>query len=1441
MRNREQLLDLLGEFMVRIRDSGDLSLAWEPSVTAVAADLAGRLDETATHACEIADLAGGQDETATYVYEVNARYLLGWLRWYQAGSLPDGQRQVAINDALELMAPATVGISLLKFPPPLLPALADRAAPYLAELLRQAMASPDASLLADAAGEWTNLVNATPEGHPDLARRLSLLCGTLTTRYERAGDVADLDNAVDAGRRAITLGVSDCDWGMYLSNLSGALMRSYERTRDAADLDEAVAVARDAVSAAAGHEGLHVALTNLSGVLHTRFELSRRPEDVAEAVDASRRAVAARPDDPERAPMLHNLSRALLASFRLTESASDLDEAVDTGRLAVRAGEGRPDTDVRLSNLADTLRARIDLTPSDADTDEAITVLRRAIGLTPADKRRSRAERLMRLTACLSARATRTGDRADLDDMVSANRDAVRACPDGSARDSLLAILSTTLLQRYQQTRVAGDLDEAVAVARRAVTNATSADGGDRVFCLLRLDLVLWARYQSSMAPGDLDEAITVRRSIVEATPAGDAERSQRLSSLSTALLSRFLGQEETADLDEAAETLRAALDEAADGDERLYLMSDLASTLHLRFTRRETRADLEEAASLARDATAAVSPQTPPGLLVNLAVVLDARARMTGTLDDLDTAIRLVRRAATATAAHSPARTGQEREYIRMRVEGIWTRPAADQEPSHAEVLRFLGIYLTRRFEWTDVLADADAAIELRRQALTALGDGAERTRYLASLSYMLASRYRVSGERADLDEAVAAGREAAAAAPDNATHLALLSDTLRARFSESGDETELEEAVELARCAARLTPEHDDRRTAGLATLCQVLRTRYSLHPYLPDLDEAVNAARQALAAAGADDDERPKYLLVLGETLAVRVRDAGRRAGPRREADRAEALSVLSELTDSAVAPPWLRVYSAKIGAVLAVNDSAPGTADPALAADLLETAIRLLPEVAPRRMSSDQQRDAIEVAGGLASNAAAMALADETRPAPERTRRALSLLEAGRAVLLSQFLGIHGDLTELRRVRPDLAARFAALRNLLDTHADRSPLDRADRVETAAELDGTLREIRSLNGFAGFGLPPAADELLATAGQGPIVILNVAYRGDALLLTADGITPLPLPEVTGPAVVDQVNTFHVALREACDPAADRIAAQATLTGVLKWLWDHVTGPVLDALGYRGAPAREDTPLPRVWWAPGGYLGLLPLHAAGYHDDPGSGQTVMDRVVSSYTPTSGALRHARLRAAAGTAPADRALVVAAPKVPGLPELRNVPAETELLADVLADALTLTDPDRDRVLAELPGRSVAHFACHGGFNVSDPAVSGLLLRDHERHPLTVGDLGAVNLADAQLAYLSACHTAVNSADRLLDESMHLAGALQAAGFPHVVGTLWELDEEEALEITTDFYTWLRDPGTGRLDLGRAARSLHRATRRQRDLYPVTPSLWASHLHFGA
>ena len=105
---------------------------------------------------------------------------------------------------------------------------------------------------------------------------------------------------------------------------------------------------------------------------------------------------------------------------------------------------------------------------------------------------------------------------------------------------------------------------------------------------------------------------------------------------------------------------------------------------------------------------------------------------------------------------------------------------------------------------------------------------------------------------------------------------------------------------------------------------------------------------------------------------------------------------------------------------------------------------------------------------------------------------------------------------------------------------------------------------------------------------------------------------------------------------------------------------------------------------------------------------------------------------------------------------------------------------------------------------------------------------------------AEADLAYLSACHTATGDVD-LIDEHLHLAAALQLIGYRHVLATLWTVSDRAAPVVADIVYACLTQTGDGRWpDAARAAHALHRAVAHLRRTAPTNPLLWAPYIHRG-
>lgn len=258
------------------------------------------------------------------------------------------------------------------------------------------------------------------------------------------------------------------------------------------------------------------------------------------------------------------------------------------------------------------------------------------------------------------------------------------------------------------------------------------------------------------------------------------------------------------------------------------------------------------------------------------------------------------------------------------------------------------------------------------------------------------------------------------------------------------------------------------------------------------------------------------------------------------------------------------------------------------------------------------------------------------------------------------------------------------------------------------------------------------------------------------------------------------------------------------------MLAWLWDTVVAPVAEAVS-----------TDRVWWLPVGLLGLLPLHAAGYPDRAGA----LDRFVSSYLPT--------LRALDADRPAAvprRQMVVSLPQTPGLAELPGTAAEAADLRRARPERPLLTGPGATvaAVMAALPNSTWVHFAGHAEAEVAGSGEAGLHLRDGL---LTVSRIAALNLRDAELAYLSACSTGHRGV--FSDEPLALATAFHMAGFRHVIASLWPLDDEIAAVASRAFYRACDSADD-------AAAALHRAAVEMRAARPDRPDRWAALIHSG-
>lgn len=1119
-------------------------------------------------------------------------------------------------------------------------------------------------------------------------------------------------------------------------------------------------------------------------VLLGRYEQTGELAALRDAVNLLEQSVGILAIGYEQAIAAANLSVALTRLFHQVGDVEALHRSVDLGRFVEQAlPAGHPSHTVATANFIGNLLARYEHETEPEVLEEAVATGRRAVTRTP-EAHSAHSILLGSLSVALLCSFKATGDPAVLHEAVDTARRAATAHPDNREEQwATLGHLASVLQTRFEYTNDLAALQEAIDVSRRAV-HGTAPEHPNHSRLAHGLGSALLKQYKHTGDPEILMDAIVACRRAVASTPDSHANLGVRLAGLAAAVRELYASAGDETYLDEAITLSRRALTVLSPGHSSRGAAVNILSVLLMdKHDRTGEATDLDELVAVCRQ----VLDSTPEG--------------------DVDLASRQSNLCLALMRGYESSRDSAVlSEAILLGRQSLTSMP--ENHAEYEKVLNHLGIALKEMFDRTGDPAVLEEAIDVGRRAVgTTQLRGSSRAAVLGNLGAVLQLRFSRTGDLADLNEAIAADREAlgliADAHPDRPTRLANISAALLQRFDQTGDPAALEEAVAAGQESARRASPGQSNRGSILYNLGKALQRSYEHTGQRDARDEAVAALRGA-------------------------------------------------SLVESAA--PSTRIWACEALGQLSIQ---AGDWDEALQA--FSYAVELLPLAAARNLQRGDQEHGLGQFRGLAAEAAACALQQDD---PER---AVSLLEQGRGVLLGQALDFRSDLSDLRRQAPDTADHFIALREQLaaaDTDVmipmssgSHTSVERVKAAGRTAEVRRRLArdwheliaQIRTLPGLHGFLRPLELQELLGQTSEGPCVLLNVgSFRSDALLLTTAGVTVVTLPRLSQEAVLDHAQRFVAALDAAHDTELGirkQLQAQQDILKTLRWLWDAAAEPVLEELGLIDVPGVGYT-WPHIWWSPGGLLSYLPLHAAGYHDeghDHPQPRAVIDRVVSSYTPTIRALARARTHPCTRAAH-DELLVVAMPHTPAASDLPGAAREADLLSAIHPTrALIGAEATHSAVCLALGEHAVAHLACHGLSDQNGPSNSRLLLHDHQTRPLTVSDISRLDLQSAQLAYLSACSTSRTS-PYLADEAVHITTAFQLAGYPHVIGTLWPVDDRLAADIAASVYEILRpsleELGTsGHL----IADALHEAVRTVRSTYPGTPSLWAGHVHTGA
>ena len=245
----------------------------------------------------------------------------------------------------------------------------------------------------------------------------------------------------------------------------------------------------------------------------------------------------------------------------------------------------------------------------------------------------------------------------------------------------------------------------------------------------------------------------------------------------------------------------------------------------------------------------------------------------------------------------------------------------------------------------------------------------------------------------------------------------------------------------------------------------------------------------------------------------------------------------------------------------------------------------------------------------------------------------------------------------------------------------------------------------------------------------------------------------------------------------------------------------------------------------------------------------DDGGEDRYFLDLYIPSYTPTLSALvlefDHREPGSPSSVLPS--LLLVAHFDVPS-PDV----SLSEVCEDVkVVQALNTRLPVKSlisesatsmSVLDGLRSHKFVHFVCHGTLEAKKPFDAGFELYANER--LTLLDIVRSHFPAAELAFLSAGHTAELTDDSSADEGLHLAAAVQYCGFKSVVGTMWEIANQDGSDLAKHFYKSMfpkKEQGDSVPYYKRSAGALRDAVKKLRKKRGITVERWVNFVHYGA
>ncbi|EJD03273.1 TPR-like protein [Fomitiporia mediterranea MF3/22] len=898
----------------------------------------------------------------------------------------------------------------------------------------------------------------------------------------------------------------------------------------------------------------------------------------------------------------------------------------------------------------------------------------------------------------------------------------------------------------------------------------------------------------------DLEEAIELQRASLGLCSEGHPDLSGSLSDLAAILSTRYQQCERGEDLEEIIKLHQAALNLMPEDDpDRPMSLNNLGDSLRSRFEKNGRSQDLDAAIDL-QQAAVDLEPEgqpSHPASLSNLAGNLRTRFNHRGMAEDLEEAIEL------------------DRVALELRPEG---------HPERSMSLNNLAGSLFTRSREHERIEDLNDAIDLHRAALKLRPRGhPDFSMSLNNLAVCLYSRFQFVGETEDLDEAVQLN-QTASELHSKGHRLYTKSLTNAAHFLETGSSQyekpeDLDKTVELYRAALELHPKEALLHPGRLSNLASSLRKRFEQHGRIEDIEEAINLHRLALELRPEGHPERSSSLTCLAYSLYARIEQRWCKE------EFEECVELLKLAVTHRFSGATARLIAAKLWTSFALHH---GHSSAFIAykstVSVLQHALSINPTL--HEQHEFLLRD--EIYSILTKRTASCAIGKDC------LELAIEILEQGRGLLWSQLRDFRTPLDQLAETNKELVDNFMnvsrQLENLAKSRVELTATSTRDggrslrlynepgrkyfdellkvKRELSTQQEGIINEIRGVPGFENFLEAMPFKLLQQAASEGPVIVVNFGItRSDALIILV-----YIFASISGKT--------HRQF------GADSAEYDKELRGAMKMLWDRVVSKVVVKLKEHGIAEGS-----RIWWCPTFILSILPFHAAGpFEDEDGTWKYLLDKYISSYTPTLGALINAR---SGGSGGEPTVLVI------GDTSLRSAKQEIRNIRNcgISTKLLVGKKVSRDAVVKDLREVTWVHFVCHGQLN-QDPFDASFNLSDGG---LTLLDIVQDNLPNAEFAFLSACHTAEQSHNGAHDEVLHLTAAMQFSGFRSVIGSMWELLDKDGPAFAKTVYEYMNNCEEGEVKYKRAAAGLRKAAIELKAREGIATERWVNLVNIGA